>query len=521
MKKGLFIFCAMVILFSLHAYAIPQQINFQGRLVSSDATPITEPTDVTFRLFPSESDPGGQIAEDSKNITPDKTGAFSVLLSFEASAFNGDDRWLEVVVENQQLSPRSKIASVPYAYRAVTAETLSSVGSSKGDILVRDASGWTNLAAGDAGLYLKSNGSGDLTWESESGPQGVTGPQGTTGPTGPQGLTGATGPQGITGPTGPQGTTGPQGLTGVMGPTGPQGTTGPTGTQGLTGVMGPTGPQGLTGATGPTGPIWTTWPNSVSMEMAGKDIRNIGSIGIGTTVLDVPAPIPTDIIHLKMNIYDPSLSVFQKIETGGLGDNACVNTYYVNPRHGFFVGIDPWNRDSFSIGRYNASGYVQEGPVAWARLISISTDEPTTMTIGHFGNGKLNVTTIDPIYKIDGINFATYVASIIGIKEELTGNIKLENGSAVLDFGNAAKGSDLWLFKKICDFGNNWDDLAVLLSPKFNGRVWSETCAESSRLIIHGDADGVVSYRLTAPRFDAKKWKNIAKEQDETGLVIE
>jgi hypothetical protein len=204
------------------------------------------------------------------------------------------------------------------------------------------------------------------------------------------------------------------------------------------------------------------------------------------------------------------------IESGAAGTDGCAQTYYVNPSHGFFVGVDPWNNDSFSIGRYSGPGYGYN----WQRLLTVSTDETTVVSIGQ-GAGKINVATVDPIYKIDGINYATYVGSLNGVKEELTGNIKLENGLAVLDFGKAAKGSDLWLFKKISDFGNNWDDLAVLLSPRFNGRVWSETDAGSSRLIIHGDPDGVVSYRLTAPRFDAKNWTNIAKEQYEKGLLIE
>jgi hypothetical protein len=282
MKKGILIVVAMILVFSMHAYAVPQFINFQGRLVSSDATPITEPTLITFKLY--DVPTGGTAIGNQidKTINPDNNGTFSTTLEFNSSYFNENDRWLEVQVQGDlAMTPRQRISAVPYAYRAVTAETLSGVGSTKGDILVRGASGWTNMAPGDAGLYLKSQGfENDLTWESESGPMGPTGPQGTTGPTGPQGLTGVmgpTGPQGTTGPTGPQGLTG---ATGPIGPTGSQGTTGPTGPQGLTGVMGPTGPQGTTG---PTGPNWINWPNTDAMSMEGKDIINIGKVGIGTT----------------------------------------------------------------------------------------------------------------------------------------------------------------------------------------------------------------------------------------------
>lgn len=58
------------------------------------------------------------------------------------------------------------------------------------------------------------------------------------------------GPQGVQGPQGPQGETGPQGLqgeTGPQGPQGPQGVQGPQGIQGQTGPQGPQGPQGIAG----------------------------------------------------------------------------------------------------------------------------------------------------------------------------------------------------------------------------------------------------------------------------------
>jgi len=240
MKKGILVLGVLISILSLHAYAIPQQINFQGRLVSSDATPITEPTDVTFRLFPSESNPGGQIAEDSKNIMPDKTGAFSVLLSFEASAFNGDDRWLEVVVEDQQLSPRSKIASVPYAYRAITAESLAG-----------------GITQGNTGPIGPTGPQGLTGNTGTGGPAGATGPTG-AGSTGAMGPTGQTGPNGNTGTTGSAGGQGPKGDTGAAGTPGTNGASGPTGPKGDTGTAGTPGTNGATGATGPqgiTGPV--------------------------------------------------------------------------------------------------------------------------------------------------------------------------------------------------------------------------------------------------------------------------
>jgi len=260
MKKGIFILGILMFALSLHVYAVPQVINFQGRLTSSDATPIKDPTDVTFRLFPSESGPG-QIAEVFKNITPDNNGAFSVLLSIEASAFNGDDRWLEVEVEGQPLSPRSRIASVPYAYRAITAESLS------------------------GGI--------------PTGPTGPAGPAGATGPTGPTGGTGGTGGIGITGPAGE---TGPTGGTGGVGATGPTGPTGGTGLQGS---------QGPQGAAGPAGDISGSSPNF----LRAKNLYSTGNVGIGMSTPTATLEING---RIKITGGSPAAGKYLKCDANGL-----------------------------------------------------------------------------------------------------------------------------------------------------------------------------------------------------------
>ena len=223
---------------SLHAYAIPQQINFQGRLTTSAGVPITTSKTVDFSLF-AQQDGGSSIITVSKTIIPDSNGNFSVLLDLDPSYFDGiGERWIEVKVESQTLSPRQKITAVPYAYRAITAESLS------------------------GGIPMGPTG--------PTGPQGITGPEGITGP---QGITGATGAVGMTGATGAVGMTGVSGEIGI---------TGATGVIGVTGVTGPTGDTGAAGVTGPTGPNWTRWPNAAPMSMEGYGIINIGNVGIGT-----------------------------------------------------------------------------------------------------------------------------------------------------------------------------------------------------------------------------------------------
>jgi len=144
-----------------------------------------------------------------------------------------------------------------------------------------------------------------------------------------------------------------------------------------------------------------------------------------------------------------------------------------------------------------------------------------------FGNGagKIDAGTIDPIYTIGGTSYATYVASIIGIKEELLDTTTLQATSDpsvfthVIDFSSALEGSDLWIFKNIIDWGTDMEDLSVLLTSENNSRVSYKKDAENNRVIIYGDSAAEVSYRLSAPRFDHATWTNFATG-DATGFSV-
>ncbi len=144
-----------------------------------------------------------------------------------------------------------------------------------------------------------------------------------------------------------------------------------------------------------------------------------------------------------------------------------------------------------------------------------------TVIIGG-GTGKLDVGTVDPIYNIGGERYATYLPGMIGIKEETSGTVKLGLSRRYsIDFDDVSKGSDLWLFYQITDFGSpsgGWENLSVLLSPSFNGNVWYKKDISSNKIIFYGDNSGEVSYRLTAPRFDYLSWSNNSTD-DVKGLL--
>ena len=123
---------------------------------------------------------------------------------------------------------------------------------------------------------------------------------------------------------------------------------------------------------------------------------------------------------------------------------------------------------------------------------------------------KLTVGTVDPEYIIEGKKYATYVSDFAGgVRVETSGIVTVgPERKCVIDFANLEKGSDLWLFWQTSN--KNIDDLAVLLTPNFQGSVWYKK--SGSKLIIYGKGEGEVSYRLTLPRKDYENWGNLIGE---------
>jgi hypothetical protein len=87
----------------------------------------------------------------------------------------------------------------------------------------------------------------------------------------------------------------------------------------------------------------------------------------------------------------------------------------------------------------------------------------------------------------------------------------------VIDFNKAEVGSDLWLFAKTVNLEREGlDNVAVLLTPSFEGKVWYEKNEKNLILTIYAIPNSSfiipnslkISYRLTAPRFDYRDWTN-------------
>ena len=159
----------------------------------------------------------------------------------------------------------------------------------------------------------------------------------------------------------------------------------------------------------------------------------------------------------------------------------------------------------------------------------------TVSTVAGDGVGKINAGTVDPPYTINGKKYATYLPSMTGVKEETTGIVNVEclmsdvQCEYVVDFNTVPEGSDLWLFSKVTNLKNNFDKMVVMLTPSFDGRVWYQKDAINNQLIFYAvpaneltsnRANGLeLSYRLTAPRFDADKWSNY-NDGGSAGFII-
>jgi|GEM_PF-6756431 len=135
--------------------------------------------------------------------------------------------------------------------------------------------------------------------------------------------------------------------------------------------------------------------------------------------------------------------------------------------------------------------------------------------------GKLDVSTIDPPYTIDGVKYATYVPSMTGVKEETAMTVSLDSYNPTsgkyetsISFDDLETGSDLWLFYQITTFGEGWKELSVQLTPAFDGTVFYRKDIANNRLILSGSEAGEVSMRLTAARYDDAKWQNLRPDQD-------
>jgi len=161
--KNLFIIILLFISLCLLAQNVPQTIDYQGRLADSDGNYLNSVVIVDFLIYDAET--GGTLLWNETQDVSCANGVFHVLLgsvtSFPTDLFDNADCWLELIVSNETLSPRTTIASVPYSIKAQTAYTVKVPLSLSGNVASPN-SVITSENTGDGYGVYGSNSSGNF-----------------------------------------------------------------------------------------------------------------------------------------------------------------------------------------------------------------------------------------------------------------------------------------------------------------------------------------------------------------------
>src|SRR5580698_4966166 len=109
---------------------VPPVVKFSGAVIDASNKPLTGTIGLTFSLY-KESQGGAALWVETQNVTLDKTGHYAVMLGSTTSQglrpdlfASGEARWLGVQVQGEAEQPRNVLMSVPYALKALDAETI-------------------------------------------------------------------------------------------------------------------------------------------------------------------------------------------------------------------------------------------------------------------------------------------------------------------------------------------------------------------------------------------------------------
>src|SRR5579863_5210078 len=132
----LLMICSVVSLYAQQAAlaaanaVVPPVVKFSGVLTDATNKPMTGKVGVTFSLY-KESQGGAALWVETQNVTADKTGHYSAMLGSTTSQgipstvfASGEAHWLGVQVQGQAEQARTLLMSVPYALKALDAETI-------------------------------------------------------------------------------------------------------------------------------------------------------------------------------------------------------------------------------------------------------------------------------------------------------------------------------------------------------------------------------------------------------------
>lgn len=119
------------------AAGTPPLMNYQGWLRDDAGDPVTGTFSMTFKIWTDELAGAEVWSEDHPSVTV-TNGGFSVVLGTSNNLDNVDfaeeGRWLEVTVDGETMIPRTRLTTLPYAFR------ISTVDSAQGGLILGDLS---------------------------------------------------------------------------------------------------------------------------------------------------------------------------------------------------------------------------------------------------------------------------------------------------------------------------------------------------------------------------------------------
>jgi hypothetical protein len=117
---GVFFVAALALGGVMAQQSTPQLLKVQGFLSDQSGgspLPANGTFNMTFKLFDDEF-AGLQHGSTLAEVVTVTDGVYDVSLAFDTDVFDGPDRWIEIAVEGEVLSPRVRAFSTPYAFRA-------------------------------------------------------------------------------------------------------------------------------------------------------------------------------------------------------------------------------------------------------------------------------------------------------------------------------------------------------------------------------------------------------------------
>ena len=171
MRPTLLLFLFLIFLLPASLQAIPSTLSHQGMILDSSQTPVGGIVEVTFRLY-TQQDGGTALWSETLNVSFDN-GHYSVILgessTLAPSLFNQNNLYLGVTMAgSDEFDDRHKISSVPFAFRAGTADEcngdIDAVGglSIDGDPVIDENHEWvgpdiSRIDESTLATYLSSN----------------------------------------------------------------------------------------------------------------------------------------------------------------------------------------------------------------------------------------------------------------------------------------------------------------------------------------------------------------------------